>query len=257
MIIDFYGKGERERMCAELLEKSKLGSEFSRLALLPIPTSRDKVHISGTDIPLSEFIRNTSPDTFVAGYGIPDGARELLLSRGISYFDAAEDEEFILENAYLTALGALSYLLKSEKSEPRDWNIGIIGFGRIGSALLRLLLFLGTSVTVYTGNAKTALSLGELGIRTKKLCEAEIGNAAADGVKIIFNTAPCELSGAFPEGILPPGQRVIELASGNNFDGVLGVEYLPGVPERAFPHSAARAYFRSIKGALGRPWAED
>ena len=257
MIIDFYGKGERERVCAELLGKIELGSEFSRIALLPIPTSRDKVHISETDIPLAEFIRDTSPDTFVAGYGIPDGARELLLSRGISYFDAAEDKEFILENAYLTALGALSYLLESEKAEPRELNIGIIGFGRIGSALLRLLLFLGASVTVYTGSDKTALSLGELGIRTKKLCEAEIGNAAADGVKIIFNTAPCELSGAFPEGMLPPGQRVIELASGNNFDGVFGVEYLPGVPGRAFPHSAARAYFRAITGALKRSFEKD
>ena len=51
----------------------------------------------------------------------------------------------------------------------------------------------------------------------------------------------------FRSGALPLGVRVIELASGENFKGVSGVERLPAIPERMYPESAAGAYADAVK----------
>ena len=63
---------------------------------------------------------------------------------------------------------------------------------------------------------------------------------------IIINTAPTDLSSSFDKGPLPKGLRVIELASGENFKGIEGVERLPGIPDKSYGKSAGRSYYNSI-----------
>ena len=62
------------------------------------------------------------------------------------------------------------------------------------------------------------------------------------GIDILINTAPRDMSPSFPDGKVPAGMRVLELASGKNFSGVEGVEELPSLPGRMHPSSSGLAY---------------
>jgi hypothetical protein len=46
---------------------------------------------------------------------------------------------------------------------------------------------------------------------------------------------------------VPVGTCVIDVASGNNFEGVEGVVRLPSIPEKSYPKSAGRVYFHAIQ----------
>lgn len=243
MSIETYGGGERIRHAGRLSFQYGIGR---RLVLLPIPSSRDKINITGTEIPLEETLSENLADTVIVGYSLPDGYKREASERGGSILDLSLDEEFLTDNAYLTALGALGYLLTTSKLSVSDMSIGIIGYGRIGSRLARVLLFLGARIRVYTSRMLTRLDLGECGIESVSV--SAMGESVSDflGVDILINTAPKDMSDIFRGG-LPVGVRLIELASGDNFKGVEGVERLPALPERTFPESAGAAYAAAVK----------
>lgn len=253
MKIENYGSGERCReVMRGLLELDGAGGMppwLHRVILLPIPAARDGVHVTGTDKLVSEVLMDIEPGDFVAGYGIPDEDIEIIKAQGAEYFDAAEDEEFLSVNAHLTALGALGYILTNIKRIPSENVFGIVGYGRIGSRLSEMLMYLGAKIKVYTSKNATRLSLGECGIKTVYMergcgCVPEL-----EDVSVLINTAPTPLGATFSFGV-PRGMTVIELASGNNFDGVEGVVRLPSIPDRAYPLSAGRAYLEAILRAI-------
>ena len=241
MNIEIYGTGERMRTLASLAREISV----PHLLLLPIPTAKDKVHITKTDLELSETLTGVGEGSVVVGYDIPMWYTEKARSLGARVLDLIFDGEFMGDNAYTTSLGALSYIMNSEKRQITDLSFGIVGYGRIGSRLTELLLFFGARVRVYTSREETALELCRCGV----LADDGIyrGEFSAEGMDILINTAPCDLSGAFLGKSLPDSFRIIELASGENFDGVDRVERLPALPDRYYPESAARAYLRAVK----------
>lgn len=252
MIIENFGAGAR---CAETLRlllkaeaDGKLPASIKRIVLLPIPTSKDRVHLCGTDKLLDEVFADVGEGDFIAGYGIENSLTISMRRRGALVYDALEDEQFLVENARQTALGALGYILSTTDTALTDTRFSIIGYGRIGSQLLRMLLFLGAKVKVYSGRKNTCLALGECGVEAQFL-ERGARLPKIDG-EIIINTAPTDLSSSFEKGSLPKNLRVIELASGENFRGIEGIERLPGIPDKSYGKSAGLAYFKSILNYL-------
>lgn len=252
MTIENFGVGAR---CAETLRlllcaeaDGRLPDSIKRCVLLPIPTSRDKVHLSGTDKLLDEVFSDVKKGDLVMGYGINEESKSSMRNRGAIVYDALDDEEFLSENAEETAVGALGYILSTTSTTPRDTKFAIVGYGRIGSRLLRMLLFLGASVKVYTGKEKTCVCLCESGV------DAHLIERGApipkNDANIIINTAPTDLSSSFEDGKLPKNLRVIELASGDNFKGISGIEKLPGIPDKLYGKSAGRTYFSRILNYL-------
>ena len=249
MSIETYGTGERLRVAAAELAPYAAARHF---VLLPIPSTRDGICVANTEIPLSETLSGVEEGSVVAGYGLPDsyvnGARGL----GALVLDLSSDEDFLSENAYITAVGALGYILTTERRIPRDLIFGVVGYGRIGSQILRMLLFLGARAIVYTSRVLTHFELGECGVHSVCISGAVDGKYDFSGVDILINTAPRDASGSFPEGRVPRGMRVIELASGKNFLGVEGVESLPSLPGRMYPASAGHAYAAAVLKFLNR-----
>ena len=231
MEIMTFGGGVRQLECARILGSLPRGG---RILLLPIPTTKDNEYIFGTDIRLAEIESMTEDDSLLVGYRLPGG----LNIRG-RRLDVSLDGEFQGQNAQLTALGCLGYLLTHSEITIPERKIGIVGYGRIGSRLLRLLLMLGCSVKVYTTRASVADELCRMGIG------AVIMDGAEDysGIDLLINTAPARL---IDQSRLAEQVRIIELASGDNFDGDSRLVRLPSIPERMYPISAGRVYADAV-----------
>ena len=178
----------------------------------------------------------------LVGYSLSDAFKMGVGSTGCSVHDVAADEEFLIENAELTAQATLGIILNTERKSISDLRFGIVGYGRIGSRLARLLLCMGASVRIYSSDTYKLLDLGEWGI------SAAMSAADADlsELDILVNTAPAVIFDT-SSGAVPDGLRIIDLASGDNFPGLASVEKYPSVPAKMFPLSAGRAWGRSIE----------
>ncbi len=240
MEIRTFGSGKRLRECERRLSPLDLG--VTLLLLLPIPTTRDKEYITGTSRGLSELYPLCTQGALVAGYGIPSDVREKMESLGARVFDAGLDEQFLLANAELSARGALAYLLTDTPLDITDMSIGVIGYGRIGRELSRLLLFLGAHLTVYTKRASLAADLAALGI------DAEVISQDTDLAELdaVFNTAPESIISVERIAALPEKTRIIDLASGSIFEPSARLTKLSSIPEAMYPISAGRLYSEAI-----------
>ncbi len=250
MKTEILGGGARVECAARYLINADIPkTDIDTVKLLPIPSTRDGVFVTGTDIELSSLVPVARKGDFFAGYGLPEHFTAMLREREIAYFDALYDESFTLENANLTAIGALSYLLSELDRAPVDLSFGVIGYGRIGRALARILLFLGADVRVFSSKKEKRLELGALGIKCSEIEEDYFDFEQLSEIDVLVNTAPTCLSYLFPDkhtGKL----KVIDLASGDSFPGIFGIEYLPSLPARMFGESAGLAYGRAIERHL-------
>ena len=237
MNIKTFGKGERLSVCAELLGKAACLSKYSEMIILPIPTTKDGAHLLGTEVTLAELVATVGEGSFVLGYAIPREYREALEDRGAVVCDAEGDERFLSANAELTALGTVGIILTDSKKSPSELRVGIIGYGRIGRRLLRILLFLGASVRVFTRKSSTRLELCSFGVDAEMSEEGDYS-----GFDYIINTAPERILGAHALGDALEKGRILELASGENFPYLDGVKRLGGLPGIMYPISAGRAY---------------
>ena len=214
-----------------------------KLLLLPIPTSRDGVHVSGSDLSLESLLPTVEEGTLVAGYGIPRSFSEAVKSRGGVLYDAGADEDFLKANAEITARGALGRILTLTELDAPELFVGIIGYGRIGAALSRLLLFLGARVRVYSRRLDTRLELSAAGIDARETPTAE----SVSELDILVNTAPTPIFDEEGLSRVDAGVRIVELASGKNFPDSERVLRLPSVPDKMYPITAGRLYAEYIE----------
>ena len=247
-----FGAGERLRVCS-----STLASVYSscvsagRVIVLPVPTTKDGKTVFGCETALSEVASFVEEGCLVAGYGIPEGLSEQVTGRGGFIYDSELDEEFLEKNSYLTALGTVGYLLTKYPVALSEMRVGIVGYGRIGQALARLLLFIGSRLTVYSGRERVIRSLCELGISA----EDYRGGADYSGLDVLINTAPDRI--ILPRDIGRQGElKIIDLASGNYLADIEGVVKLSGVPEKFYPVTAGRLYAEHIARRLPRDGAD-
>lgn len=238
-----YEKSGRSDACCDFLCKSNALAGFDKLFLLPVPSASGGL-LKGTDITVSEALLGAGEGSLVVGYGIPDDARAEVIARGGVVVDVCLDETFLLENAYLTSLGALGILLGSTASAPADLCIGVVGYGRIGKSLSQMLLFHGAKVTVFSSNENVRLELGSYGIETRRSDES----SSLLGIDVLINTAPAVLFDR--ERLLEACPRVIDLASGNPFPDYPEAEKYPSLPAKAFPVSAGICFAKSVLRTL-------
>lgn len=245
MNIHIYEKNERALSCAERLRADGTLLGYEDIYLLPIPTSRDGVTLGSSGLCADEAIAASREGTLFVGYGIPDGWVGEIARGGGVVCDCALDEEFLLENAELTALGAVGIILTELHEAPCDATVGIVGYGRIGQRLCRHLLSLGYSVRIYTRRRSVQLDLGEMGIPAQDSTEP----CRLDGLSLLVNTAPAKIFDTDAESF-PRDLRIIDLASGNNFDSAQAVKY-PSLPALMYPRGAGIAWARSVERMVG------
>jgi len=241
--IHTYERSIRSSSCEGLLREQGDTVYYNDIFLLPIPSSRDGVTVNGTDIALSDFIPLAKEGVLFVVYGLDRELSDRLTEKGAELLDLSLDEDFLCENGELTACATLGILLNSEKRVPQDMKIGIVGYGRIGKRLTRLLLYLGAEVCVYTSRNNTRLELCEFGVAS----QMSFADAELSCLDLLINTAPAKIFDTENKEKFPQSLRVIDLASGLNFPGVESVEKYPSVPAKMFPYSAGRIWYEAIE----------
>ena len=245
MEIRTFGGGGRIRECERVLRGSLSGWP-GRLILLTIPTSRDNKYITDDSAMLEDIIPLIDSETALVGYNIPPVLLDFADKAGAQVYDGGLDEDFLSANAELTARGALGYLLTHGERDLSELSVGVVGYGRIGSRLVRMLLLFGAKITLYTRRQSLAMELCEMGISALTPEEWDFS-----GLDMLINTAPAR---QIEEEKLPANLEILDLASGRVFEPSGRLTKLASIPDMMYPKTAGRLYAES---AMARLWGDN
>ena len=156
--------------------------------------------------------------------------------------DLLQDDEYLVRNAAITAECALRVAYPLLPAVLQETPTLIIGWGRIGKCLSKLLTGLGCSVTVAARNSKDraiAAAFGWNAVDIPKIPEI------LPGIRLIYNTVPAPILDA---GLLDKCRNCvkIDLASSPGLDGY-DVVYARGLPGQYAPASSGRLIAETIQ----------
>ena len=188
---------------------------------------------------------------YFCGPGALEGVR-----KDIEAIDLWKDERLQLENAWLTAEGAICAAMNAGKAALKDCHCLVIGWGRIGRALTELLIGMSARVTVASRSEKGRNGAAERGAESVSTYDLA---GAMPGKQIVFSTPPCRVLGEEALRRADADALILDLSSppyGVDLDAAraLGLRAWrePKLPGRYCPFSAARALMRAVLRAERR-----
>jgi dipicolinate synthase subunit A len=168
-------------------------------------------------------------------------------------FDYTKNEAFSIKNAYLTAEGAIALAVNESKKSLINSPVLIIGYGRIGKALKRLLEPFSRDITVCVRNedaAALAMSKG-----AKVIGFDELKNCGR--YRFIFNTVPHPVMNEKELISVNINTLLIDLASfpggvDNHYAKKLGIKLIiaRGLPGKYSPESAGKIVAETVKSII-------
>lgn len=196
-------------------------------------------------------------DLIVTNYpppeGVPTGVRLATCgprSAPEGALDLLNDEEYLVDVAYMTAEGAISAAMNASDAAISGLSCLIVGWGRIGKALTELLLALGAHVTVLTRRLGAHRDIEVIGAHA-----ADTEDVAFEiiGKRLIFSTPPSIVVNRKSLENADPRALVIDLASppyGVDLDAAREMNVRawrePALPGRYCPENAARALYNAL-----------
>lgn len=120
-----------------------------RVLLLPVPVTKDGVHINGcTDLKTEDIAAELEIFNFVCGGVLPPAVTDVCAAAGIPYYDYMKDDCVALKNAVATAEGAITESFMMSDINIENSKCLVTGYGRCGRVLAQKLLRMGAEVTV-------------------------------------------------------------------------------------------------------------
>lgn len=176
--------------------------------------------------------------------------RSLCREAGIRVIEMAEVDEIATLNSIPTAEGAIQRAMEELQITIHGSQAAVIGFGRCGVTLTRMLLGLGARTTVIARNPAQLARAYEMGACIAPWEQAEVVLARA---QVIFNTVPAPVLSRSILERLDRGCLIIDIASapgGTDFEAAraLGIRaYLElGLPGKVAPQTAGEILGRCI-----------
>lgn len=227
--------------------------DFRKIDVLIAPLSGIKgdgyINARFAPAPLSVFTYLEKPlHRVVLIAGLVERRLQAALAEKADIILAADDQELALLNAIPTAEGAVQKAMEMSDITLHGSRVLILGLGRCGTVLARVLQGLGARVEAVVRRrdaAAVAVTMGIKAIYIEQIAEA------VQSADFIFNTVPAPVLNA---AVLQKANRdclILDLASapgGTDFDaaGKLGVKavLLPGLPGLAAPRTAAKILAR-------------
>lgn len=230
--------------------------------VLPLPCTNDGVYINmpflEEKIKIRDIAESAGAECLLLGGKIPFALRSELDALGKRYVDYYEIETFQIQNALLSAEGAIYYAKQSLDSSFWGARVGILGFGRIGKMLAYLLRSTGARVSVFARRESDIswsrmLSMEALCIGGEKYF-SHIGKQ-----DIIFNTVPYNIITDSVASVILPRTLIIDLASAPYGIGedvlkkyLLNYRRELGIPGRYAPRSAGEILAQAVSSMLSR-----
>ena len=217
--------------------------------ILPFPVSPD-----GITLNCSAAVKPKLAELFplAAGLGVTrvfggafkDGVLRLAEEHGLQVTDYGKNEGIALKNAVPTAEGAVEIAMRELDVTVRDSRMAVLGYGRCGSVLARLLLAMGAEVRAVARSERDRAKMYADGVRGYSFAAL---NEALCGCDAVFNTAPAEVLGEAALRAVSPRTPIIDLASApGGVDrasaAALGIKVIHALslPGRYSPMSAAK-----------------
>lgn len=212
-------------------------ADYSVLPVRPVLNGHLNMPYSKEQLTMEEFALINDKKTVFSG------SRDRISSiLNTTIFDYASREDFAIQNAVLTAEGALELLLQEYKDSLLGANILVIGYGRIGKVLSRYLNALGADVTVTARKPSDRAWIEAAGMKSDDYSFKELNS-----YPIIINTVPALILDRSRIDRLRDDVLLIDLASvpgGVDFDRAkerdIRCIHALGLPGKAAPKAAGR-----------------
>ena len=121
----------------------------AKIVLGPIPLTSDRKNLSmpfsNVKLPIEEFAKKIANKTLIAG-NYPEAMKKDLKDNNINFIDIAKREEFVVLNAIATAEGTIQIAMEETQRTIHGNKVLVMGFGRIGKVLAKMLSGLGAEV---------------------------------------------------------------------------------------------------------------
>jgi len=218
---------------------------------------QDKVYIyilaPGTVINM-DFAESIVNGSTVFCLNIDSIVHKYLLLKDIKVIKFFDDEILAMQNAYLTAEGALSYIILNTSLAVKESTVLVLGFGRLGKTITKLLKDIGASVYVGT-NPVEEIALAK--VVADYTCNLNNSKKHLPYFDVIINTVPALVLDENDLSDVKKDCFILDLASkpgGIDFDKAkeLGINTMHalGVPGKTSPKSAAQHIRESIYNNL-------
>lgn len=240
-------KGDaRYQKLAEMLP-SKLSSDLSDFIhidqlVLPLAGIDEYYNIKQSNLNLLDILRENDIKTIIVG-NANNRLKELCSDRKIHLIELLKNQTYVKENAFLTAMGIISYISSGNRSIS-DYRFIILGYGNIGFYLAKLLKAYQAEVQVFSCNDLERKYIDLEGIQL-----ADFKN-----FDIVINTIPANLDWDYQKFV---GKRIIDVASAPyGFDvtkiNELGIRYeiVSAIPAKFASESAAKIIKKIIENEV-------
>ena len=221
----------------DLQQYSWKQQEDASIVLLPVPTFDPNGSIKGggkiEDIPAEKIL--------VGGnFGNHPGCKKH------KCIDLLQDPLYLSENAAITAHCALCIAMENLTVTLQDCPVLVIGWGRIGKCLARLLRLLGANVSIAARKESDRALTAALGYQALNISGE---NLDLSSFRVIYNTAPFMV---LPEERLTSCRKdclKIDLASVQGIGGT-DVLWARGLPNLDAPESSGKLMAKIIRKEL-------
>ena len=226
----------------------------SFMIILPLPLTADGVTLN---MPLSECVITlpslfalVEKNTLIFAGNVQDETQSLARKFGLEIIDYFSREELKIANAVLTAESALEIAMTETEQSITENPVLVVGYGRIGKALCRLLKSVGCQVY-----ASARKSEDKAWIRAFGYSAVDTGsiNSCIKDCRLIFNTVPYMVLDESTLKCVHKDSLIIDLASkpgGVDFEKAKGeklrVIWALALPGKKMKISAGKAISDTI-----------
>lgn len=182
--------------------------------------------------------------------------RELAERHRLQLIETAEDDEIAILNSIPTAEGAIQIAMGELPITIHGSRAVVIGMGRCGLTLARMLHGLGAKVCAVARNAAQLARAAEMGLETASI--GELGEAL-ENTDVVFNSVPALLLTREVLQQTARGTLIVDIASapgGVDYTAAteLGIKAILalGLPGKVAPITAGRILGRCLPGMILR-----
>lgn len=148
--VEVYADSPLEGFDLAVTGKKSIDSAAARAdaIILPLPVSRDGVHLNTCPLTLNELSDALERGQTVFAGMMDSTLKSVFFKKGIRVFDYFEREELAVNNAVPTAQGVVKIAMDNMKITLHNSHCAVTGYGKTATAIAYMLSALGAQVTV-------------------------------------------------------------------------------------------------------------